>query len=737
MTLAAVFVLPGFVCSLVTAHFCAMKLPKRRELTVCALCLLFGASCPSRAVCGGTGPGFDPSPVDIPTVRQGAVRSATSMDFLTIRDLHGVSISPDGKYVAFVVGQAVHVSNSYRTGLFLVGTGPDAPLIGLGSAGPPHWADYGAWVNEPPTWSPDSQYVCLRVKTRGVWQVWSWDLKSRIPSQLTHAKDNVESFGWLSDGTKIVFTVVKGDAPEAAQMASEHGILYDGTLQVGDPTPVVDRFLRQRPRERQIWTYDVMTRQEHQASEQEIQLSHARVGDLEETAFSQAELGEHRIYDVKVSPDRQRIAYKEFFSNPEHFATYKIVLLSRHLRGGTSIQLSPGAPDMSQFWWSPDSTKIYYTENDMNGRSSRLMVVAAVGGIPRPVYRGSEWLEAYSETQAGRYVACTRQTGTTPPQVALLDLTTGAIRVLIDVNPEFKNLDLSAPTRIEGTNKYGEHWFVHLVKPHAYDPGRRYPLIITTYRSGDARFLRGASGDEYPIQVFSALGFAVLSFDTGADSSFTPGDFHGALLQWASPVASMEMAVEALSEKGIVDPKRVAITGQSHGAEIVEYAVSHASFIHAAIESDSAARDPYFYYISGRAWQSRFADWGLGGWPEGKSRANWQVLSPVLNADHVTASLLSNAPDSEYVWGLPFIASLQQLGKPAELFIYPNEWHTKNQPKHRYEIYERNLDWLRFWLKDEEDPDRAKAEQYDRWRILRRLTDGGPHHQETRPPRIN
>lgn len=31
------------------------------------------------------------------------------------------------------------------------------------------------------------------------------------------------------------------------------------------------------------------------------------------------------------------------------------------------------------------------------------------------------------------------------------------------------------------------------------------------------------------------------------------------------------------------------------------------------------------------------------------------------------------------------------------------------------------MDWFDFWLKGEEDPDPAKAEQYTRWRELRRL----------------
>jgi hypothetical protein len=34
-----------------------------------------------------------------------------------------------------------------------------------------------------------------------------------------------------------------------------------------------------------------------------------------------------------------------------------------------------------------------------------------------------------------------------------------------------------------------------------------------------------------------------------------------------------------------------------------------------------------------------------------------------------------------------------------------------------------NVDWMVFWLKGEEDSDPAKADQYARWRELRKLRD--------------
>lgn len=118
--------------------------------------------------------------------------------------------------------------------------------------------------------------------------------------------------------------------------------------------------------------------------------------------------------------------------------------------------------------------------------------------------------------------------------------------------------------------------------------------------------------------------------------------------------------------------------------------------------------------------KERFATWGLGDWPDGETNVRWKQLAPDLNANHNRAPLLNNDPDSEVITDLSLYTSLKELRKPVELFIYPNEGHTINQPKHRLQIYERNVDWFRFWLKGEEDPDPSKTQQYVRWRELRK-----------------
>jgi hypothetical protein len=59
------------------------------------------------------------------------------------------------------------------------------------------------------------------------------------------------------------------------------------------------------------------------------------------------------------------------------------------------------------------------------------------------------------------------------------------------------------------------------------------------------------------------------------------------------------------------------------------------------------------------------------------------------------------------------------MGKPAEMVLLQDGAHQLVRPWDRLVSQEGNEDWFRFWLKGEEDPNPAKAEQYARWRKLR------------------
>lgn len=664
---------------------------------------------------------FDPTPVRLSDFQKPAARPVTTMDLLTLRDSKGLSISPDGKYVAFVVGQADYEINGYRSGLFVATTTETPEVRSYGTAGVPCWDDINQWVVEDPQWSPDDETIWRRgrMDDQKEWQVWGWNRVSGRRTQVTHVPGDVEGYRFEPALHGLFLTVDLRRTAVASEPSFEPGILFNGQFRTYQSIPILLQMKLAQEPTREYWIHDLSTGRERRATDDEIrkwaQEESPEVAALDKDKWRP--LDQYHLDETFEAPDRVHVAYIYTVDDASRARLWARRLLLRNRETGELREVTPDAYFVDQLWWTADSATLYFSERDGEGHSPELRKVSADGSNLQTFFRAAraEYFSAFSPDKSRRYFAGLLEDNISPPQVALLDSRTGSVRALVDLNPSFQSLTLSRAERIEGANRFGETWYGYLVKPLGYTPGTRYPLIVTTYRSGDY-FLRGASGDQNPIQVYAAKGFAVLCFDTGRPRNIRPGNFEDKVLDWSGPTASIEAAIDQLSERGIIDAGRVGIAGFSHGEEIAGYAVLHTNRFRAAI--GAALYDPCFYYIGGNDWWSAFKNVGLGGWPEGKAKSNWDEINMPAHADRIHTAILENTSDTEFLIYLPLYRSLVDLGKPVELYIYPQELHVRNQPRHRLEVYERNLDWFLFWLKGEQSSDANKDQQYLRWEHL-------------------
>ena len=260
--------------------------------------------------------------------------------------------------MAFVLGQAVYESNSYRTGLFVVGTQEGSKPISLGTAGPPHWDYINQWSPEAPQWSPDSNEIYYRLKSTGIWQVWKWKLEGGAPVQITHAEHSVQSFQLSADGTELAMVVEKPSTGDRQQLA-EHGILYDGKLSVGDPIPVLDEVLKLRGGDRETtetWMHDLRNGSERKATGKELDAYSSWENIPSGKTFSAKEIEEQHIMGVKISPDATKMVYQRWGVDPAESGAWSFPLVLKSTSGGGSpIVLTPGIYDVGQYWWTPDS----------------------------------------------------------------------------------------------------------------------------------------------------------------------------------------------------------------------------------------------------------------------------------------------------------------------------------------------------------------------------------------------
>jgi dipeptidyl aminopeptidase/acylaminoacyl peptidase len=671
---------------------------------------------------------FDRTPVRLPRSALAVKRPVDSSDLLRLRDVKGMSISPDGKWIAFVVGQAMYEANAYRSALFVVST-VDSRLRSFGTAGTPHWNEINQWEPEDPQWSADSKVVWYRgrLKESDHWQVWSWNLASGKRLRATRFAGDVENYRLVSQGRVLFITVAKRASPDRRSKAYQPGLLFPGPIRPYQSISVTTQLRWAQEPKREYWVHNLRSRHERRATTEEIDTWKPRDAPGGESLPENARkaLEKYHLSEAKDSPDGTSVAYTYVVDDPSTSRSWgrRLLLLSKGT--GQAKELTPDAHFVDEFWWRPDGAELYFTKREGVGRSHELWKASADGSVIEPVFKpaGTDYFSSFSSDARGRRFACLVENNTTPPRVALFESGTRNARTLVDLNEDFNALDRSPAERIEGTNRYGDTWYGYLVKPLGYKPGTRYPLVVTTYRSGDF-FLRGASGDQNPVQVYAAEGFAVFCFDVGMIRNVHPGHFEEKLLDWASPTASLEAAIRELDTGGLIDAARVGIAGYSHGEEIAGYAITHTDLFHAAV--GAAMYEPYFYFMGGAEWWDLFETWGLGGWPYGKSADHWKRISMAQNAERIHTPVLHTVSDTEYLLYLPLYRSFVDMGKPVELYVYPDELHVRNQPRHRFEIYELNLDWFAFWLKREERTGKEKKEQYARWRKMREHVPGLP-----------
>lgn len=651
-------------------------------------------------------------------------RSVTSLDLLTLRDVSGVSVSPDGRLVVFQARRADPATNGYSNRWILVEVATGHEHVVVDDGGEPIWGGAGDWQTYAPVWSAESDAFCYVRKDRGSIVVHRLAIGG---SDRPLSVGSGEVVDFRANGSGVVYVAVEHVTAETEQAAKED--LRNGRLlALGYPSWLQEKINQFAPwlgrpdfsPEKVTTGYDV-----------DVRTGSARPQPTAPGSTYVPESLTREIRDLRyavhstVSPDGSRVAFCATVKAKGQAGQSHGIYVGPP-QGGKAVRLSPLTEEpVRQVNWSADGRRVYYLRAT-DHTDQNLFVSDASTGESKQLTKVSGYLDSCSFAGNALVAACTIESGQRPQDVALVHLDTGDVDVLTDLNPEFNRLDKTPAEKLVWTNQHGDVLFGVLVYPRDYSPGRTHPLIITTYRAHG--FLRGAVGDEYPVDVFAAHGSFVLALDI-YNTSYAPvtleqeQPFEVTLLDWQSPLDAIEQIVGELGKRGLTDNRRIGICGLSHGSEITNYAISHSNAFAAAIADGGSARDPLFYYLKSESWNTLFKAWGLEGPPYGANLPKWQQMSPALNAARITAPLLMNAPDSEYVIALQQYWEMRDHHRPVEMWIFSDEGHIKHQPVHRLVVYDRNVDWFNYWLRDVRDPDPAKASQYKRWDALRAERD--------------
>ena len=654
-----------------------------------------------------------------------AVRPLVPEDLARLRDIGPVdpesfaapffTLSPDGRRAAFQLRQADPDANAYCLAMVIVDLeqrepprivdeGKELILLTIDIRGLAEGAT-GIPRVITPRWSPDGKWIAFLQRSGGTTQLWRAMADGSGSEPLTHSEADVVDFRFAPGGKSIVFATRPGLEQAHSAFATEglRGWHYDDRFSPfarRAPFPLA-------PVDREAQVLDLASGIVRAPTPAEAALV---VTDHELIATAGA--------PAAVDSPGLRIAATRLTGGA------LLGALRARLPDGSEVACTePACEGASEPWWTQDRRRVRFQRREGWARASTAIYEwDPEARTVRRLYVTDDLLASCQPS--GDSLICLRDSSLTPRRLERLDPASGLRELLFDPNPELASLELGRAERLHFRNAFGFETVADLVYPVGYREGRRYPLVVVQY---DTRgFLRGGTGDEYPIQAFANRGFAVLSLSRPAATGDTRGakDFEQGgrlnLQQFSdrkSVESSLERGVELVVSRGIADPKRIGITGLSDGASTVMWALVH-SHLFAAAAMSTCCIDTTLAARQGPSAARHFEGEGYPGML-GRNDAFWNDISLSVNARRISTPILLQLADDEFLSSLETYTALREAGAPIDMFVFPDEHHNKWQPAHRLAVYRRSLDWFDFWLRDKR-PDapegRAEAEEWNRLR---------------------
>jgi dipeptidyl aminopeptidase/acylaminoacyl peptidase len=675
-----------------------------------------------------------------------ASRPIRLTDVLSVREITEQQISPNGQTVAFVVKDADIQANDYNYSLYVVSTD--------GASDPKLLAQ--AKTITAVRWEPHSDQITYISNLSKLSQIWSVRSVGGEPVPLFKHPENISQFEWSPDGSTVAFISSEPVDDKETARAAENGITYDDHLMFPFWEFISRSWVRKPTR---VWLFRVHENKVQKLWEQEKSIHYfesvsvtklawapdgerialefntsastsknaavvfdSGVGVLSVREGGLVPLPTTNAFQVKPSwsPDGKSVAFiTETSTQGEPRDGFRASIFMSRLGQAACSNLTPSF-DVSystKTWWSNDGSKILFAMEGYHQKTALYELLLKDGSI-RQVSRTEDHLSECSLDATRTRASCVEQNPMKPPEIAVIDLIQGNPKTLTHLNSAFDQITLGQVSEIKWKNKYGIETNGYLIKPIGYTPGQRYPFLLTLYHF-EGKFITQAEWiSSYPAQVFAANGFAVLLMNQPREYSWSYGNFEQfAFDRDYNALASIQPAVDAVTQMGIADPKRAGIMGWSYGSELTNETLTHSKLFAAASASSGGAYNQGEYWLSGEPFQ-HYLEGVMGGSPYGGYNKGFDDLSTAAQARHVSAPLLIESSPQEMLLSLEFYTALRRGGKPVELVIYPDEGHIYEQPKHRLASMQRNLDWFLYWLQGREDSQPEKQEQYRRWKAM-------------------
>jgi len=392
------------------------------------------------------------------------------------------------------------------------------------------------------------------------------------------------------------------------------------------------------------------------------------------------------------SPDGKYIAYT--FQHQPGYESDRFRLALYHRESGKRTVLTEEFTySVGEFHWSPDSRRIYFLVG-VQGQIMLYQINIQSGEITKLLEHA--WINGIHPGPRGERIYFSSRAVDKPSEIYSLEVRSGEVIQLSRFNEKLLSEVDFRPvetTWVESTD--GKKIHVFIVKPHNFDPEKKYPLILNVHGGPQGMFGDSFRGD---YQMYPGYGY-VTAFSNPRGSTGYGQEFTAAISgDWGGQVYEDLMQVtDYLAELPYIDRNRMGAMGWSYGGYMMNWFEGHTDRFQALASMMGVYDLRSFYGATEELW---FPEWDLEGTPWTSDQyEKWSPSNFVENFS-TPCLVITGMKDFRvpYTQSLMLFTDLQKMDVPSRLIVFENDGHWPSFHKSMPLYYNAHLEWFHSYL---------------------------------------
>ncbi len=654
--------------------------------------------------------------IAIPFFAQGNKRPVTIEDLYKTSYVGSQQISHDGKRVVFTVTKNNLRESKSNTDIYIV----NVDGSGLKQLTNNEAADYN------PLWSKDDKSVYFVSTRNGKPQLFELPLDGGEAKQITNCKFGISSPKLSADGSKIIFQAkvfpecgtdyecnkrnLDGmlNGPVQAHLADSLFVRHWTEYNDGQYTHVFYLNLKDTsltdltPGFYNSPTFSAGGSDHYEFSPDysEVAFDSKRVENPESSTNSDVWTvslngenlknitAENKGYDGDpvYSPDGKYIAYKTQATDGYESDMFNLAIYNRKT-GERKILTEAFDNWVNGFAWSGDSKFIYFTAFErgyMPLFKINIETLKIEKLIPRKV------IASFKISLDEKFAIVSYSQIDKPYELARFDFNTEEFKDITNINRKILDEVDFRPVEqlwIKGADGVPVHTF--LIKPHNFDPDKKYPLIINVHGGPQYQWM---DSFRFDWQVYPAAGY-VLAFPNPHGSIGYGQDYTAAISRdWDGKVFTDVIKVtDSLAKLSYVDSTRMGAMGWSYGGYFMNLLQAKTRRFKCLASMMGIYDLAEFAEETEELW---FSNWDLG--------KDYESKSPSKHVDNFQTPTLIITGEKDYripyTQSIRYFTNLQLKGINSRLIIFKNDGHWPSFLRSMPLYYNAHLEWFHKYL---------------------------------------